>query len=196
MDAIKVNSQMPKSGSTLKKIKAADALKLKDVRRTTVLTEVAQSFGKLMRFIGIGKPVEVKVNFAQASDRGQRDYQQDETYVGESQSGAVIGVLADGMGGHVSGGVAASAGRPPAAGSSASACSSGVPFAFGAPVDPGAVLVAVSDDRDSRKLISICSSGISASGGSLLGGTQLGANTSVPPFRTKDVRSAFSFWSG
>lgn len=106
MEAITNISQTQKSGSTLKKIKDTNALKLKDVRKASVLREVTQSFGKLMRLIGIAKPVDVKVNFAQASDRGKRDYQQDETFVGQSKSGAVIGVLADGMGGHVSGDVA------------------------------------------------------------------------------------------
>ena len=96
----------PKSGSTLKKNKYANALTLKDVRKTSVLREVSKSFGKLFNFFGISKPKEISVNFAQISDRGQRDYQQDEAYVGKTGSGAVVGLLADGMGGHVSGEVA------------------------------------------------------------------------------------------
>jgi serine/threonine protein phosphatase PrpC len=95
-----------KGGSTLKKNKYASLLTLKDVRKTSVLKDVSRSFGKLFKFFGLAKSVEISVNFAQISDRGQREYQQDETHVGETASGAVVGILADGMGGHVSGEVA------------------------------------------------------------------------------------------
>ena len=95
-----------KGGSTLKKNKYASLLTLKDVRKTSVLKDVSRSFGKLFNFFGLVKSFEVSVNFAQISDRGQREYQQDETHVGKTDSGAVIGILADGMGGHVAGEVA------------------------------------------------------------------------------------------
>lgn len=101
------NQALPeRTGSTLKKIKPENALKLKDVRKTSVLKEVAKSFEKLFRFFGLSKLAEVQVDFAQATDRGQRTYQQDETYAGETDNGAVVGILADGMGGHVAGEVA------------------------------------------------------------------------------------------
>lgn len=105
---IVMENQTPpeRTGSTLKKIKPENALKLKDVRKTSVLQDVAKSFGRLIRFFGFAKLAEVQVDYAQATDRGQRVYQQDETHAGETDNGAIVGILADGMGGHVAGEVA------------------------------------------------------------------------------------------
>ena len=105
---IVMENQAPpeRTGTTLKKIKPENALKLKDVNKTSVLQEVARSFEKLIRFFGFSKEPEIKIDFARATDRGQRTYQQDETYAGLTDSGAIVGILADGMGGHVAGEVA------------------------------------------------------------------------------------------
>lgn len=81
-------------------------LKLDDIKRTSVLQDLSSSFKNFVKKFGLRIERQTVVRFAFASDRGKRDYQEDEVFADSTKSGATIAILTDGMGGHAAGAVA------------------------------------------------------------------------------------------
>lgn len=93
--------------TTLKSGGLAPSLTLQDIKKTSVLQDVSSSFSKLFERFGLASKKAVEIQYAQCSDKGGRDYQEDAIHVGDVVDGVTLAVLSDGMGGHAAGDVAA-----------------------------------------------------------------------------------------
>ena len=100
-----------KQNTTLRKTSRKEVLSVADIGRKNIFDEIASTFNRIRSLFDRRGGGELRVHFAHAIDKGQREYQQDEVFVGETDAGYTLAVLADGMGGHAAGDVASKIAR-------------------------------------------------------------------------------------